>query len=153
MSFCFSNLSFSCRSRPNARTTRTPVRFSCATCDSAPSSSSALRKVFCRPLWKSNEYKTMIGMNTAAAVVSAGLIPHMKKSASTISTTMRNRLVSCSERKRFTVSTSDVQRWIRSPVSFFDSQANGSFSMCVNSISRMVFTRRSAPPALARRFT
>ena len=42
----------------------------------------------------------------------------MKYRERMISRMMRNTLVSCSDRNSFTVSTSDVQRWIRSPVRF-----------------------------------
>ena len=40
-SFCASNFSTSVRSRPKARTTRTPVMFSCTALESSPSASSA----------------------------------------------------------------------------------------------------------------
>ena len=45
-SFFLSKRSTSYASRPNARTTRTPVRFSCTVADSSPSASSAVRKRF-----------------------------------------------------------------------------------------------------------
>ena len=45
-SFCASNFSTSVRSRPKARTTRTPVRFSWAMAESLPSFSSYSKNIF-----------------------------------------------------------------------------------------------------------
>ena len=53
--FCASNRSRSNFSRPNARTTRTPVRFSCAIVERTPSFSSHSVKRARILLWKSTE--------------------------------------------------------------------------------------------------
>lgn len=50
--------------------------------------------------------------------------------------------VSCSDRNSFTVSTSEVQRWMMSPVRFFMCQPNGSLSMCAKSRLAHRFDKR-----------
>ena len=50
---------------------------------------------------------------------------NMKHSDSTIRIVMRKMDVSCSERNRFTMSTSDVHRWMMSPVRWDMCQENG----------------------------
>ncbi len=60
----------------------------------------------------------MTGMKTAATIVSGMLMPAMNQIESTIKSTVRNRETSCSDRNVLIVSTSEVQRWMMSPVWF-----------------------------------
>ena len=87
----------------------------------------------------------MTGIKTAVIIVSVGCSCHMNDREIAIRTMILRRLVICSEIKRLTVSTSEVQRWIISPVSCAVYHENGRCSMWLNSRSRMDCTSLSAP--------
>ena len=126
----FSNRSRSYFSLPKARTTRTPVRFSWATEDSSPSLASTFSKLLAMPRWKNTLKATTMGMNTAVITDSRGLTPIIKYSAITICTAVRISVTNWSARKLRTVSTSEVQRWMMSPVWFELCQDSGSRTIC-----------------------
>ncbi len=90
----------------------------------------------------------MTGMNRKAMSVSPLLIPDMKASASTMRRIVRKSWVSCSETKFLMVSTSEVQRWMMSPVWFSAYQDRGRRRRCEKRSSRIRRTRVSAPFAL-----
>ena len=58
----------------------------------------------------------MTGTGSIAISVRRGSIPSMKLRESSSRITIRIRLVICSARKFFSVSISEVQRWMISPV-------------------------------------
>ena len=119
MSFTLSNFSTSYFSRPNARTTRTPVRFSCSTALMRPSASSVSRKRFIVSLKNTMPYKNSIGTSISDTSVILTFMFSIITSAITSMNTARNISTNCPDRNRRTVSTSDVQRCIRSPVAAF----------------------------------
>ena len=88
-SFCLLNLSFSKRSRPNARTTRTPVRFSCTMAVSLPSASSAMRKRSPTMTKKIMEYPTTIGIKIKAISASFAFMENIRASETTMRNTTR----------------------------------------------------------------
>ena len=65
----------------------------------------------------------MTGTGSMAISVRRGFMPSMKATDSASRITMRIRFVICSARKFFSVSMSEVQRWMMSPVRFFICQA------------------------------
>ena len=75
----------------------------------------------------------------------------MKTSERISSTTMRKIEVICSEMKPLSVSMSEVQRWMMSPVWCFVCQEKGRRSICRKSASRIVLVRRSAARVLLTR--
>ena len=110
------NFSTSKRSRPNARTTRTPVRFSWSTALMRPSASSVSRKRRIVSLKNTMPYANSAGTSISEANVIVTFMRSIMISAITSMNTARNISTSWPDRKRRTVSTSEVQRWIRSPV-------------------------------------
>ena len=86
-----------------------------------------------------------------AMSVSFTFIESMNPIESTSSTTMRKMLVICSEMKPLSVSMSEVQRWMISPVRFLACQAKGRRSIWRKSESRIVFVSVSAPLVLQTR--
>ena len=83
------------------------------------------------------------GIGISAIRVRSPCIEDIKEMDRISKSTMRNTLVSCSDRKFFVVSMSDVQRWMMSPVRFFICQEKGRRWIWENSRSRIVFTRVS----------
>ena len=65
------------------------------------------------------------GMGIRAMRVRLTCMDTMKEMDKISRITMRNTEVSCSERKFFVVSMSEVQRWMISPVRFFMCQEKG----------------------------
>ena len=111
--------SLSYRCRPKARTTRTPVRLSWSMALSLPSAASASAKSFCTQ-WKNQKASAkMGGTSTREMSVSFTWMRAISASARITMITVRNTSITWEARKRRTVSTSVVQRWIKSPVSAF----------------------------------
>ena len=115
-SFCFVYLSISVFSRPKARTTLTPVRFSWHMAESLPSFWSASSNPFEIFRWKKREYPMMTGMKIRATRDRVKLMLNMNTRENTMIMTVRITWVSWVERKSLRVSTSDVDLWMRSPV-------------------------------------
>ena len=80
------------------------------------------------------------GMGISAMRVSVPCMDTMKEMDKISRSTIRNTEVSCSDRKFFVVSMSEVQRWMISPVRFFICQEKGRRWMWENSWSRMDLT-------------
>ena len=81
-----------------------------------PSASSASRNSFCTQ-WKNQKARQNSGgMSTSDSSVSFTWMRDISHSASTTMITVRKISITWEARKRRTVSTSVVQRWIRSPV-------------------------------------
>ena len=115
-SFAALNLSTSNFCRPNARTTRTPVRFSCKTALILPSASSIWVKDLRTQLKNSMAKRNSGGTRIMEYSVICTWMPSMITSATMIISTARKISTTWPDKKRRMVSTSDVQRWIKSPV-------------------------------------
>ena len=111
--------------------------------DTLPSCSSHFWKPCCISLRNRTEYAMMKGIGATAIAAIFAFMENMKYSDIPMRMRMRNTEVSCSATNVRMRSTSVVQRWMMSPVWFFWCQANGSRSMCENSVSRMRLTRIS----------
>ena len=88
----------------------------------------------------------MIGNMTAGTSASFQFISAMHTSANTIIATARNTETNCSSKKVLIRSTSEVQRWMISPVGFCICHFHGRCWMWWYSRSRLVLT--SVSPAL-----
>ena len=86
-----------------------------------------------------------MGIGTMAISVRSGFMANMNTRLMISIITILKMPVICSDIKLRMVSMSLVQRWIMSPVLFFICHENGRRSMCLNSVSLIVFTRVSLP--------
>ena len=85
---------------------------------------------------KKNEYSAMMGIKTATTSEILTFIENMMAIVITIKKTMRNTSTICALTKLRMTSTSEVQRWMISPVWWAVCQEKGSFWMCPYSASR-----------------
>ncbi len=103
-------------SLPNARTTRTPVRFSCASAESTPSCSSHSLNRLCIITLNPNDTPVIAAISPSDTPASVKFIVNINITETTIVMIMRSSATIWFEMKLDRFHTSEVQRWITSPV-------------------------------------